>query len=85
MYIMMYIMTQSTIGYMLVCIPYIVIDQDRRRGSPSISDYVPELPVEGCDGELDMYRTIAQDMIGLVNVSVWGVYYYVNSVLIRSS
>ena len=57
----------------------------QKKGFSFYSDYVPELPVEGCDGELDMYRTIAQDMIGLVNVSVWGVYYYVNSVLIRSS
>lgn len=34
----------------------------------SIDQYIPTLPSEGAEDELDQYRTLAQEMIVLINV-----------------
>ena len=39
-----------------------------KRGVSSLTNYIPQLPEEGIEDELDTYRTLAQEMIMLINV-----------------
>ncbi len=41
---------------------------DKNKSQSFYTDYIPSLPVEGREGELEDYRNITQEMIVLINV-----------------
>ena len=45
-----------------------------KKGPSFYGSYIPDLPAEGSDGELENYRNIAQEMIVLINVSQYDQY-----------
>ena len=39
-----------------------------KKDPSSSGPYIPQLPIEGSENELESYRALAQDMIVLINV-----------------